>query len=407
MKSISLLTGCLIAVFGLVWSAEASANDIQVAPGVFAHQVSPTAKQSVDGPALSPLDRRIIGGVPFAVSQVPWQVALAHSPGVATGNAYDRQLCGGTLVTTTLVISAAHCVVEGGAFQPEGFFSVISGRTLLSSSEGRESGLASYHYFVDGGGKPLYNPRTSAWDVVVLELNEPALGSPIKIAGPDETALWARGRTATISGWGATRRKGGYPDGLRGADIVVMPNSDCKQPYGRTFVPRLAFCAGTALGTRATCYGDSGGPLVSPVLGGGYRLVGNTQFGKVGCASAYDPNVYGRLAAEPVRGALQGLVTEISGTNIVGEGGQAPTTLTGDQARENAWIYVEADCLRWRACRSYLAKPCSASGVAFRCRVVEFAKNRRHGRFRCKRNVIVSAGNGSIERRGVGKWKCR
>lgn len=352
---------------------------------------------------------RIIGGSPISIGQVPWQVALDIAPGPANGNAHERQICGGSLVAADLVVTAAHCIADrnGHFTNAAAGFTVVSGRTTLSSSAGRETPLADYYYFVDGADRPLYDPRSNAWDVVVLQLSGPAAGTPIKLAGPDETETWSAGRAAIITGWGSTGRygQGPYPDGLRAAEVAVLPDGHCSSAYRGSFSRRTTLCAGTALGARNTCDGDSGGPIVVPLAGGGARLIGATSFVAGDCRTT-TPSGFARLAADPIRSSLQGAALDLSGTDIVGSGGEAPTTMTKSQARENAWIYARADCDGWRSCRAYSAKRCSAHGSGYRCRVIEFAKRRRV-KSNCSRKVGVGAASGRIVRRGIGRWKCR
>ena len=173
---------------------------------------------------------KIIGGAAVNIQQVPWQVALEVAPNGSNGNGYDRQFCGGTLVSPTLVVSAAHCVFNttgpsGTCLPTDGFNtpastrSVLVGRTVLSNSaEGAEIPLKEIYYFEAGGPnglgiatpqstgdkQGLYDCNTSAWDVVLLELTSPAPppAEPIDIAGPGEESVWAPGTTAIASGWG-------------------------------------------------------------------------------------------------------------------------------------------------------------------------------------------------------------
>ena len=45
----------------------------------------------------------------MSISQYPWQAAVVYSGG---GSAYDRQFCGGSLLTSRIVITAGHCVFD-------------------------------------------------------------------------------------------------------------------------------------------------------------------------------------------------------------------------------------------------------------------------------------------------------
>lgn len=352
--------------------------------------------------AASAASGRIVGGAPVSIGEVPWQVAVALSPSAAPGRGPEqRQICGGSLVAPTLVITAAHCVYDKG-FDPASDFSVISGRTSLSSSgEGTESALTGYVALTDNAGRQLYDPQTNSWDAVLLELAQPAIGTPIQLAGPNERSLWEPGRSLLASGWGALSENGPYPDDLRATQLTAY-GSSC---FGdRVDDPQTSFCAGSALGSRDTCYGDSGGPLAAPMADGGYRLVGDTSYGFGRCGSL-DPGAYGQIANEPMRSALAAAAMNAAGVDIVGSGGTPPTTLSQTEARENAWIWADDACAHDRFCRSYSASTCRAQASAWLCPVKEFARDRR-GRFSCTRNVEVSAASGSLTRRGVGRWRC-
>lgn len=41
-----------------------------------------------------------------------WQVAITFNPEVYAGDGYQRQFCGGTLVASKMVVSAAHCFYD-------------------------------------------------------------------------------------------------------------------------------------------------------------------------------------------------------------------------------------------------------------------------------------------------------
>jgi hypothetical protein len=303
---------------------------------------------------------RIVGGTTTTIEQWPWQVAVAASPDVVPGNGYQRQFCGGSLVAPTVVVTAAHCVYDfgvdaddcseaGEGFNfPAGDFSAITGRTRLSSSQGQEIAVAELYYFAAGsGGQPtavaqstagsngLYSCETSAWDVALLQLASPSSSSAIHVAGPDEAAVWTAGSTAYITGWGdLAENAGNYPDDLQAGQVQIVADSTCGSSgvYGATFISSVMLCAGNyPQGGVDTCQGDSGGPLVVPAeigSGLGYRLVGDTSFG-LGCARPGFPGIYGRLAGEPIRGAVGTAVAQIGGVDPIGSGARpiaAPET---------------------------------------------------------------------------------
>jgi hypothetical protein len=245
------------------------------------------------------------------------------------------------------VVTAAHCVTLGGNrdFKPAADFRVITGRTKLSSSQGQAHVLAGYYYFTDGSGQPLWNPETMEWDVVFLQLATPSNQPTIKIAGPGEAGTWLPGYRSFITGWGVTSEdveRG--PDVLRQARIRMISDSKCDSVYGPALVRSVMACAGDLAGGVDACAGDSGGPLVVPIAGGGYRLVGDVSFG-AGCGARGVPGVYGRLASDPIRGALQEGIEAVTGVNVVGSGAAGLNTFSfGRQVRHprsgTARIYV-------------------------------------------------------------------
>jgi Trypsin len=282
---------------------------------------------------------RIVGGNETTIEKWPWQTAIVSE---GAGSGFDRQFCGGSLVAPNVVLSAAHCFHEnfsGGDFEDPDLFSVITGRTTLSSSDGEEIEVSDIFVAVNDGGTPiyesatdptpsgpdLYNPDTSEWDAVFLGLAANSSSTPIMIAGPTETALWEPGRTAWVTGWGTTFFGGPSSDTLREAEIHRISDAFCSSPtsYGSAFIPETMVCAGEELGGKDTCQGDSGGPLVVPMAGGGFRLVGDTSWG-LGCALPNFPGVYGRIADDPMRTAIANGIQTAFGVNVLGAGGVPP-----------------------------------------------------------------------------------
>lgn len=243
---------------------------------------------------------RIIGGTGASTQQEPWMVALGSRS--VYGDYRSGQFCGGTLVSPTKVVTAAHCLYDESTMRPADRpdLRVIVGRTDLSTSAGSE--VAVSQVWVD----PDYSMNSNMWDVAVLTLAVPQPDRAVlPLVDQGATTPYAPGTAATVYGWGDTRGDGRYPMTLHSVQVPMIADSTCARDYpggpNGAFQARTMVCAGEqAHGGRDACQGDSGGPLV--VAG---RLVGLVSWG-TGCAEAGHPGVYTRVAAmaDAVRGQL-------------------------------------------------------------------------------------------------------
>jgi trypsin len=319
----------------------------------------------------------IVGGAPTSIEKWPWQVAIVSPPSNG-GSAYERQRCGGVLVSRTAVVTAAHCVRDGG-FQSAARVSVVTGRRNLSSNQGAEIPASDVTYFVDvngvatpqsqagtPAGPELYSESEQDWDVAVVRLSRPAPApaAPIAVAAPEERAIWEPGDPVYATGWGDTTGVGGnYPDELREVQLRVIGDDDCGDPlsYGGAFHPATMVCAGVAGGGRDTCQGDSGGPLVAPAADGTFRLVGTTSFGD-GCALAEKYGVYARVADATIRPALMQAIAR-AGT------GPAPTAAPGAQDQNPPNTRLTSHPPRRTKTRVARFRWKSSETATFRCRI--------------------------------------
>lgn len=338
---------------------------------------------------------RIVGGSP---ADRGWTVALA----AGDRSIYRDQTCGGALVSSNSVLTAAHCVVNDNgyirkAIQDHGL-RVLVGRASLSGYSGEIRYAAEIGYW-----SGLYKPKKAVWDVAILTLDSPAsTGTPVQIAGPDEASLWVQGRPVWTSGWGLLG-DGSSPDWMRNTWLTVMSKKTCQAAWGIPLYTDTQLCAGSPpRGGRATCSGDSGGPLVSGSSSGAPRLVGLTSFGLGRCGVL--PDGFTKVAANPIRSAVQSAVLEETGINIVGAGQTEAPLIDGWDARANAGIYAGYSCDKIRFCVKAVVKGCrQASQRAWNCRV---HMHLRSGfRFTAKRNVVVRDYDNFIERVPVGRWR--
>ena len=369
------------------------------------------------GPRVAP-EPRIVGGRAIGISRAPWQVAIVHSPERKGGNAFERQFCGGSLLTPTLVITAAHCLidVEGSelAEVPARDLAVVAGRAVLSDAgAGEELAVREVIHFRDEDGRPLYFGEGNPWDMVALQLAAPSTsGEPIRIPGPDEDELWSAGRRSRVSGWGSTRPSGSFrarSDRLLAAQQIVLEDRRCADVFHGQFDLATSICAAALSGGRGSCNGDSGGPVVVPTAQGDARLVGDVQGGGRRCAEKRGPFYYGKFGAPIVRAALDDVAVRFGGAApgaIVGSGGTPPLDVQRRQGRELTWAHAQDACDRARGCRKSSAGRCKRAGNGVECRARTLFGSRRGGRV-CAERMLWTADTGAIEGERRGGRRCR
>lgn len=261
---------------------------------------------------------RIVNGGPAAGGADPvdrlagtrW-AAIAAIVKAGQPDEHQGQLCGGSLIAPTLVLTAAHCIEAAANDEPHEL-NVVTGRVRLNDdATGQRLAVAR----VVGHTSHGQHERN---DVALLELATPSTSTPISIAARGEDALWGAGagRTANegdgpwIAGWGArcfpdSSPGCGYPTELHEVAVPLASDRVCGDTTrggSEIFDRRTMLCGGvldtdrsaTSTNGRDACLGDSGGPLIIGDQAGGWRQVGITSWGYACASDTY--GFYTRLA---------------------------------------------------------------------------------------------------------------
>lgn len=192
----------------------------------------------------------IVGGTPVARGQLPF-MALVIMQG--------RFLCGGTLVASDYVLTAAHCVESpetGNLFQPRDFRLFIGIDNINDAKSSNTFGVSAVFQY------PGWDDFTRENDVAVLRLSRDVptdIGAPVSLVGSGNTTYDAPGFGVVTAGWGRTSTDGDTSSQLLETSLNVVSDAGCDAAYDEDFFPAVMICA--AAPGRDSCQGDSGGPL--------------------------------------------------------------------------------------------------------------------------------------------------
>ncbi|CAG7728973.1 unnamed protein product, partial [Allacma fusca] len=211
---------------------------------------------------------------------------------------HNKQFCGGSLIDTRHVLTAAHCLEAFRTRESLRNLVIYLGSHDLSKDESASEAYSVATIYKHRG----FNFQNLRDDVAIIKLSKSVdhnkYVQPICLSTASASAT--ENKPATVAGWGYYCVKG-CPTSpkLRHASVKVWTNSQCQSRYSQaqsqnSNVPTISsgmVCAGSP-GNDA-CQGDSGGPLfVKENMM--YRQVGVVSWG-IDCGEY--PGVYSRVSS--------------------------------------------------------------------------------------------------------------
>ncbi|XP_032751786.1 ovochymase-2 [Rattus rattus] len=231
---------------------------------------------------------RIVGGSQVKKGSYPWQVSLKQK---------QKHICGGTIISSQWVITAAHCMANRNIALT---LNVTAGEHDLSQAEPGEQTLAIETIIIH----PQFSTKKPMnYDIALLKMvGTFQFGQFVRpVCLPEPGEQFNAGYVCTTAGWGRLSEGGSLPQVLQQVNLPILTHEECeavmltlRNPItGKTFL-----CTGSPDGGRDACQGDSGGSLMCQNRKGAWTLAGVTSWG-LGCGRSWRNNARKKEQGSP------------------------------------------------------------------------------------------------------------
>ena len=252
---------------------------------------------------------RIIGGENVQMSLYPWMVSIYFE--ADSGNNMGH-LCGGSLISPTWILTAAHCIKETvkgekGEKGEKGYerdyqnkiekisvrFTTYDNKVFSDKSSKAIKKVVVHPDWIPNWKKNENNDN----DIALLELEEP-ITTVKPLALNSSTNKNNLPNNAMVIGWGAIENEkilAPEVNVLKQVRLPLVSNEICHAAGGIN-ITNKHICAGIFIGGKDSCKGDSGGPLFVQ-YGNKWVQIGIVSTGTSDtCANQGHYGVYTRLS---------------------------------------------------------------------------------------------------------------
>ncbi|XP_063285654.1 serine protease 27-like [Pelobates fuscus] len=245
-----------------------------------------SVSKATDICGISEFSSRIVGGTDASNGSWPWQISLRFK---------GSHICGGTLISSQWVMTAAHCLELSN--YPSSYTVVLGAYQLsITNSHQVTSNVKSIKV------NSQYDGTGSSGDIALIELSNNITYTEFirPVCLPPASISFRNGMNCWVTGWGATSFGGSLsnPETLQQLMVPLITRDTCNAMYNINsgfmyniiVIQSDQICAGYQAGGKDSCQGDSGSPLVCQVDSVWYQ-VGIVSFGEQ-CALPNRPGVY-------------------------------------------------------------------------------------------------------------------
>lgn len=251
----------------------------------------------------------IHSGASVAYTQFPFFATLILQNTGAT----STWLCGGSLLNSSVVVTAAHCTRSAAVAH------IYLNASVMLSPYSPGPSISSTQIYTN----PSYSTTNFYHDIGFVVIPSPSTITPLKIGTSSLISNLKACQLLSVVGRGYSCNGGCLPNNLQYAELPLVPISSCVGPdYSSQWTSAIVgsdlclgyegVCKNATLASEETCSGDSGGPLFD----------GNqVQYGVVsrgsskGCGLGTNPSIFSSFG-DPINYAF--VTSFVAATNYSG-----------------------------------------------------------------------------------------